>query len=185
MRVTFEVRALRGHQRKSLCFGGFEAKYAATFPRKARSLSRPVTWLRTRTSSARSAELSSSPLVPSRVSMRRRSSRGVDDAMRCLGSELQRELPSGCSHGDILPVGPRAGLSGVHFRWEPHISAVWAWSVSRSAGNEVRSPGVVLGRVGLARLPLLSHPPDNPVPEPSFLCSLMCPAPADRSLPRF
>ena len=24
-----EVRALGGHQRKSLCFGGFEAKYAA------------------------------------------------------------------------------------------------------------------------------------------------------------
>ena len=27
-----KVRALRGHQRKSLCFGGFEAKYAAAFP---------------------------------------------------------------------------------------------------------------------------------------------------------
>ncbi|MHB8330485.1 MAG: hypothetical protein ACYDD6_12835, partial [Acidimicrobiales bacterium] len=44
-------------------------------------------------------------------------SSGVDDAMRCLGSELQSELSSGCSHGDILPVGSRAGLSGVYFPW--------------------------------------------------------------------
>ncbi len=28
-----EVRALRGHQRKSFCFGGFEAKYTAAFPK--------------------------------------------------------------------------------------------------------------------------------------------------------
>jgi hypothetical protein len=27
--LDVEVRALGGHQRKSLCFGGFEAKYAA------------------------------------------------------------------------------------------------------------------------------------------------------------
>src|ERR1700722_8547498 len=44
-------------------------------------------------------------------------SSGVDDAMRCLGSELKGELPSGCSHGDILSVGPRAGLTGVYFPW--------------------------------------------------------------------
>src|ERR1019366_10771288 len=56
--TDLEVRALRGHQRKSLCFGGFEAKYAAAFPKKARSLSCSATWRRRRTSSARSAELS-------------------------------------------------------------------------------------------------------------------------------
>ncbi len=70
-----EVRALHGHQRKSLCFGGFEAKYAAAFPRKARSLSCSATWRRSRSSSARSAELSGSPPDPFRVSMHRRSSR--------------------------------------------------------------------------------------------------------------
>ena len=37
--LHFEVRALHGHQRKSLCFGGLEAKYAAAFPKKARSFS--------------------------------------------------------------------------------------------------------------------------------------------------
>jgi hypothetical protein len=37
--LHFEVRALHSHQCKSLCFGGLEAKYAAAFPRKARSFS--------------------------------------------------------------------------------------------------------------------------------------------------
>jgi len=37
--------------------------------------------------------------------------------MRCLGSELQRERPSGCSHGDTLPASSRVGLSGVYFPW--------------------------------------------------------------------
>ena len=55
MRVTFEVRALGGHQRKSLCFGGFEAKSPAAFPKKAKSLSCSATWRRSRNSSVRSA----------------------------------------------------------------------------------------------------------------------------------
>ena len=50
-----EVRALGGHQRKSFCFGGFEAKYAAAFPKNARSLSCSATWRRKRNSSVRSA----------------------------------------------------------------------------------------------------------------------------------
>src|SRR5487761_2209406 len=44
-------------------------------------------------------------------------SSGVDDAMRSLSPELQRELPPGCSHGDILPAGSRVGLLGVYFLW--------------------------------------------------------------------
>src|ERR1039458_3081893 len=55
-----EVRALGGHQRKSFCFGGFEAKYAAAFPKKARSLSCSATWRRNRNSSVRSAALNGS-----------------------------------------------------------------------------------------------------------------------------
>src|ERR1019366_6388080 len=70
-----EVRALDGHQRKSFCFGGFEAKYAAAFPRKARSLSISATWRRSRNSSVRSAAVNGSSEVPATVSIRRRSSR--------------------------------------------------------------------------------------------------------------
>ena len=115
-----EVRALGGHQRKSLCFGGFEAKYAAAFPKKARSLSCSATWRRSRNSSVRSAALNGSSDDPATVSSRRRSSRthranelsdhrqlgghlghrsaGIDHAMRGLGLELQRELPPRSSH---------------------------------------------------------------------------------------
>src|SRR5487761_56087 len=42
-------------------------------------------------------------------------SAGVDDAMCCFGSELQRESSSGYCHGDILPADSRVGLSGVYF----------------------------------------------------------------------
>jgi hypothetical protein len=63
---------------------------------------------------------------------------GVDDAMRCVGPELQGESSSGCSHGDILPADPRVGLSGVHFRWGTSLGEVGtvdseydsAWSVT-------------------------------------------------------
>ena len=53
--VDLEVRALRVHQRKPFCFGGFEAKYAAALPKNARSSSCSATCLRNRTNSARSA----------------------------------------------------------------------------------------------------------------------------------
>ena len=44
-------------------------------------------------------------------------SAGVDDAVSRLGSELESELPSCDSHGDILPPDSRVGLLGVHFHW--------------------------------------------------------------------
>jgi len=101
----------------------FEAKYAAAFPKKARSFSCSATWRRRRSSSARSAGVKGSSLVPATrpgdgvrhaptcsVSSRAREfarhlahrPSSVDDAMRRLDSKFQRELSSGGSHGDIL-----------------------------------------------------------------------------------
>src|ERR1035437_4378002 len=93
-----EVRALRGHQCKSLCFGGFEAKYAAAFPRKARSLSYSATWRRSRSSSARSAAVNGSSDEPATVSIRRRSSRTH------LAKELSTTDSSAATSCNDLPV---------------------------------------------------------------------------------
>ncbi|HEY5271612.1 MAG TPA: hypothetical protein VIJ34_00100 [Acidimicrobiales bacterium] len=41
----------------------------------------------------------------------------VDHAMCRFDPELEGELPSGSSHGDILSVDACVGLLGVHFFW--------------------------------------------------------------------
>src|ERR1035441_8779145 len=93
-----EVRALSGHQRKSFCFGGFEAKYAAAFPKKARSLSCSATWRRKRNSSVRSAALNGSSEDPATVSSRRRSSRTHR------ANELSTTDNSAATSAIVLPV---------------------------------------------------------------------------------
>ena len=134
-----EVRALSGHQRKSLCFGGFEAKYAAAFPKKARSLSCSATWRRNRNSSERSAALSGSseprPLRPA-VGVRRAPSgpascpsptaqpatSAIDRPVsmtRCAASVLN----SSVNFRLVTPIiehpssRPRVSMSGVHETW--------------------------------------------------------------------
>ena len=75
MRETSWFALLSLHHREPFIFGGFEAKYAAAFPRKAKSLSCSLTCRRSRTSSARSAVLNGSSLVPDSASILRRSLR--------------------------------------------------------------------------------------------------------------
>ncbi len=64
--------------------------------------------------------------------------------MSGLGSELQGELPSGCSHGDILSVGPRAGLSGVYFPWGTSLGGVFFEAVTCPTPLECLAVGIAV-----------------------------------------
>ena len=51
-------------------------------------------------------------------------SSGVNDAMCCFSSKLQREFSPGGSHRNILSADPRVGLTGVYFFWVASIPGV-------------------------------------------------------------
>ena len=60
-------------------------------------------------------------------------SSGVNDAMCCFSSKLQREFSPGDYHRDILSADPRVGLTGVYFFWATSVGAELLFDVIATA----------------------------------------------------